>query len=99
MSDLSTFAGQAVFVLFGSELVKADLSGSTAFDPNKAFVAASTKSATRLTLVRDGATAIDLVTTSDEGEGKWFDLQGRQLDGKPSKKGLYIRNGKKMIIK
>ena len=99
VSDLSVFAGQAVFVLFGSELVKADLSGSTAFDPNKAFVAASTKSATRLTLVRDGATAIDLVTTPDEGEGKWFDLQGRQLDGKPSKKGLYIRNGKKMIIK
>ena len=82
VSDLSAFAGQAVFVLFGSELVKADLSGSTAFDPNKAFVAASTKSATRLTLVRDGATAIDLVTTSDEGEGKWFDLQGRQLDGR-----------------
>ena len=100
VSDLSAFAGQAVFVLFGSELARVDLSGSTAFDPNKAFVvAASTKSATRLTLVRDGATAIDLVTTSDEGEGKWFDLQGRQLDGKPSKKGLYIRNGKKMIIK
>ena len=99
VSDLSAFAGQSVFVLFGSELARVDLSGSTAFDPNKAFVAASTKSATRLTLVRDGATAIDLVTTSDEGEGKWFDLQGRQLDGKPSKKGLYIRNGKKMIIK
>lgn len=99
VSDLSAFAGQAVFVLFGSELVKADLSGSTAFDPNKAFVAGSQKSATRLTLVRDGATAIDLVTTPEEGEGKWFDLQGRQLDGKPSKKGLYIRNGKKMIIK
>lgn len=99
VSDLSAFAGQAVYVLFGSELVKVDQSGSTAFDPNKAFVAGSQKSATRLALVRDGATAIDLVTTPDEGEGKWFDLQGRQLDGKPSKKGLYIRNGKKMIIK
>ena len=99
LSDLSAFAGQAVYVLFGSELVKVDLSGSTAFNPNKAFVAGSQKSATRLALVRDGATAIDLVTTPDEGEGKWFDLQGRQLDGKPSKKGLYIRNGKKMIIK
>ena len=99
VSDLSAFAGQAVFVLFGSELARVDLSGSTAFDPNKAFVAGSQKSATRLALVRDGATAIDLVTTPDEGEGKWFDLQGRQLDGKPSKKGLYIRDGKKMIIK
>ena len=100
VSDLSAFAGQAVYVLFGSELVKVDLSDSKLFDIYKAFVvAASTKSATRLTLVRDGATAIDLLTTPDEGEGKWFDLQGRQLDGKPSKKGLYIRNGKKMIIK
>lgn len=100
VSDLSEFAGLSVYVLFGSELVKVDLSDSKLFDIYKAFVvAASTKSATRLTLVRDGATAIDLVTTSDEGEGKWFDLQGRQLDGKPSKKGLYIRNGKKMIIK
>ena len=99
VSDLSAFAGQSVFVLFGSELARVDLSGSTAFDPNKAFVAGSQKSATRLALVRDGATAIDLVTTPDEGEGKWFDMQGRQLDGKPSKKGLYIRNGKKMIIK
>ena len=98
VSDLSAFAGQSVFVLFGSELVKVDQSGSTAFDPNKAFVAGSQKSATRLALVRDGATAIDLVTTPDEGEGKWFDLQGRQLDGKPSKKGLYIRDGKKVII-
>ena len=100
VSDLSPFAGLSVYVLFGSELVKVDLSDSKLFDIYKAFVvAASTKSATRLTLVRDGATAIDLVTTPDEGEGKWFDLQGRQLDGKPSKKGLYIRNGKKMIIK
>ncbi len=100
MSDLSAFADLSVYVLFGSELVKVDLSDSKLFDIYKAFVvAASTKSATRLTLVRDGATAIDLVTTSDEGEGKWFDLQGRQLDGKPSKKGLYIRDGKKMIIK
>lgn len=100
VSDLIAFDGLSVYVLFGSELVKVDLSDSKLFDIYKAFVvAASTKSATRLTLVRDGATAIDLVTTSDEGEGKWFDLQGRQLDGKPSKKGLYIRNGKKMIIK
>lgn len=100
VSDLSAFDGLSVYVLFGSELVKVDLSDSKLFDIYKAFVvAASTKSATRLTLVRDGATAIDLVTTPDEGEGRWFDLQGRQLDGKPSKKGLYIRNGKKMIIK
>ena len=30
--------------------------------------------------------------------GQWYDLQGRQLSGKPNK-GIYIQNGKKIIIK
>ncbi len=29
----------------------------------------------------------------------WFDLQGRRLTGKPTEKGVYINNGKKVVIK
>ena len=29
----------------------------------------------------------------------WFDLNGRRLQGKPSVKGVYINNGKKVVIK
>ena len=29
----------------------------------------------------------------------WYTLDGRKLDGKPTKKGLYINNGKKVVIK
>lgn len=29
----------------------------------------------------------------------WFSLDGHRLSGKPSKKGLYIWNGKKVVIK
>ncbi len=29
----------------------------------------------------------------------WYDLQGRKLSGKPTQKGLYINNGKKIVIK
>ena len=29
----------------------------------------------------------------------WYDMSGRRLDGKPTKKGLYINNGKKVVIK
>jgi hypothetical protein len=29
----------------------------------------------------------------------WYDLSGRKLNGMPSKKGLYIINGKKVVIK
>jgi hypothetical protein len=28
----------------------------------------------------------------------WYDLQGRRLSGKPARKGLYIRNGKKVVM-
>ena len=29
----------------------------------------------------------------------WYSLDGRKLDGKPSAKGMYIKNGKKVVIK
>ena len=29
----------------------------------------------------------------------WYTLDGRRLNGKPSVKGMYINNGKKIIVK
>ena len=29
----------------------------------------------------------------------WYDMSGRKLDGKPTTKGLYINNGRKVVIK
>ncbi len=31
--------------------------------------------------------------------GAWFDLSGRKLDSKPTKKGVYIHGGRKVVIK
>ena len=31
--------------------------------------------------------------------GAWFDLSGRKLDSKPTKKGVYIHEGRKVVIK
>jgi hypothetical protein len=48
-----------------------------------------------------GANGIDsaLVYDNDEKAGdKWHDLQGRSIE-KPTKAGLYIKNGKKVVIK
>ena len=36
---------------------------------------------------------------SHELSGAWFDLQGRRLDAKPMQKGIYVKNGKKVVIK
>lgn len=45
----------------------------------------------------DGTTAID-ATITDGGNDSWYDLQGNRIQA-PAKKGLYIKNGKKVIIK
>lgn len=54
-----------------------------------------------LQLVIEATTGIDDVRCKmDEGRGdKWYTLDGRQLQGKPTTKGLYINNGRKMIVK
>ena len=46
------------------------------------------------------ATGIGLASSSkDEGNGNWYDLQGRRLSGKPTKSGVYINNGVKVVMK
>ena len=38
-------------------------------------------------------------TVNLDGTERWFDLNGRQLSGKPVKKGVYINKGNKVVIK
>jgi hypothetical protein len=46
----------------------------------------------------DGTTSIkDLTPALSEGEGEWYTLQGQRV-AKPGK-GLYIRNGKKVVVR
>lgn len=48
----------------------------------------------------DGTTAINpLYINKVEGHSAWYTLDGRQLPAAPTKKGLYIKDGKKVIIK
>lgn len=44
-------------------------------------------------------TAIQSVKDSAAASAPWFDLNGRRLESQPTKKGLFIRNGKKVLIK
>lgn len=47
-----------------------------------------------------GHTAIKGVKASaGAANGSWFDLNGRRINGQPTKKGLYIRDGRKVLIK
>jgi hypothetical protein len=49
----------------------------------------------------NGTTGIeDVRGLMSDGRGdNWYDLNGRRLQQKPTKKGIYIQNGKKTIIK
>ena len=46
----------------------------------------------------DEPTIISFVHTDNE-DGKWYTVSGVQLPSKPTNKGIYIYNGKKIIIK
>ena len=37
--------------------------------------------------------------TDDTDEGDWYDMSGRKLNGRPTKKGVYIKNNKKTVIR
>lgn len=45
-----------------------------------------------------GTSGMGLTPTLSQGEGAWYTLDGRKLNGMPTQKGLYIHNGKKIIL-
>ena len=49
----------------------------------------------------DDTTGIEAIDTeeADDGNATWHTLDGRRLEGKPTKKGVYIKDGRKYIIK
>jgi surface protein len=55
-----------------------------------------------LVVIGDGTTSLRSLEESGmwkEERGMWYSLDGRKLDGVPQKKGLYIHNGQKVVIK
>ena len=58
-----------------------------------------------LNFAGDGTTTGIIEILNDNGEttndksGTWFSIDGRKLSGKPTTSGLYINNGKKIIVK
>ena len=47
----------------------------------------------------EGTTGINNVNDNlNDNEATWYDLNGRKLNGKPAQKGIYIKNGKKVVV-
>lgn len=103
--DVTFITGGTVYVLYNGEFVKST-SGTIPAHRCYLLVAASVASGTRSFGIDhgDGTTALREVRSEGvKGEkwadGAWHDLQGRRRPVKPTKPGLYLHNGKKVVIK
>lgn len=75
-----------------------DNTASTTLAANKAALKTTTTGGQALTLDFGSVTGINTVTTAMPATNATFDLSGRKVNGKlPA--GLYIKNGKKLLIK
>ena len=52
-----------------------------------------------ITLVFDEETGIKTTNPTNPTNESWYSIDGRKLEGKPTQKGLYINNGRKVLIK
>ena len=93
------------YVCNGIEFIKVRGAGTLA--PNKAYLfVAGNNTPASIPFRRsfggngEGTTGIDAsLVNSEEVNSVWYDLNGRKLQGKPSQKGIYIKNGKKVVVK
>ena len=72
-----------------------------AVDANKAWLAIPTSNITarQISIVFGDATGIDSMVNGQWSMDTWYDLNGRKLQAAPTKKGVYILNGRKVVVK
>ena len=73
---------------------------SVSLDGSKAHLEISTSAGTRSFIgFGDGTTAIEAPALAEDEAAEWYSLDGRRLSGKPARKGIYVKDGQKYIIK
>ena len=93
------------YVCNGKEFIKVRGKGTLA--PNKAFLFVEGNNTPASIPFRrsidgngEGTTGLDAsLVNSEEVNSVWYDLNGRKLNGKPAQKGVYIKNGRKVVVK
>ena len=106
VTQSAPFATKQIYVLFKNEFVfnkAGDMpKGKVYLNPNHTAPSSSANPApARLKIAWNHTTGIkDGRWTVDDGRSeRWYTLDGRCLSSKPTTKGLYIVNGKKVVIK
>lgn len=99
--EVSSIAGGTVYVLYNGEFVKST-SGTIPAKRCYLLIESSVAAGTRAFGINHNidANGIDSALFDDnnvKADDKWFDLQGRRIE-KPTKAGIYVVNGKKVMI-
>lgn len=93
------FGAGTIYLLYEGEFV---LNMAGTLTAGKVYLQKSSGAGTRLAIFESRTTDIKGATLNDKEEmmnDKWYSLDGRRLSGKPTKKGVYIINGKKAVVK
>ena len=89
--------GQGYYILNGG-MFYAIANDATAVGSCKAVLHIAGANARVINLI-DEATGISVVSGSPANIGTIYDLNGRKLDKMPTKKGIYILNGRKVVVR
>ena len=105
-TDRTLTSEASIYVLYKNEFV---LNTTGTLPAGKVFLnpahtsSGSSGAPARLSIAWGSTTGIELIDNSqltiDNSVDYWYTLDGRQLQGKPTTKGLYINNGNKVVIK
>ena len=77
---------------------KVDPQTGARLSSNSAYIKRSGSSNARLAMFFDETTGIQSLITFDEEDEVWYTLSGVRIEA-PGKAGIYIRNGKKVVVK
>ncbi len=85
-----------LFLTAGGELKRA--SGSTTLKGLRAYFTVPAGTTQARLMLDDGATVIDMVEAV-AADGRWYAPDGRRYSTQPTRQGIYIKDGKKIIIR
>lgn len=69
-------------------------------DPNKAHLEVAASNARSFIGFDSGtSTGVKLQTEADGSDQEWYTIDGRKLKGQPTQKGIYVKSGKKHVVK
>ena len=98
-TPVASLTADNVYVLYNDEFVKT-VSGTIPAGRCYLPVANTTFAGARLAIhFADEATAVKGIRVADGDKAQWYDLGGRRLSAQPVKAGVYIVNGRKVIVK